>query len=358
MYKDLTTDVIHVDCATWKSLSISKLKDKFEYTCSQAVWHAPSLVIFDGLDELIHQEQENTNSARPRQLAYMFQSFTSKLFSANVLFMATGTDFKALHKKLPKSQVFAHKVRLVAPNKDQRIEIFSGLFESSHKSVQSSCKSINLDGLARRMDGYALVDIKNVFDRALMECALRKASGSSDVDLNYDDFTKVLDTYKPTSLVGAKTQESPHVWESIGGMNDTKSVLLQTLQWPTLYPELFANSPIRLRSGILLYGYPGCGKTILAGSVAKKCGLNFISIKGPELLNKYIGASEQSVRDLFERAKACRPCLLFLDEFDSIAPRRGQDNTGVTDRVVNQLLTELDGAEGLSGVYVLAGISF
>jgi len=126
---------------------------------------------------------------------------------------------------------------------------------------------------------------------------------------------------------------------------------------------------------LLLYGYPGCGKTLLASAAAKECGLNFISIKGPELLNKYIGASEKSVRDIFERASAAKPCVLFFDEFHSIAPKRyassrlpvadsdpgyilkkksGHDSTGVTDRIVNQLLTLMDGAEGLDGVYVLA----
>ena len=112
-----------------------------------------------------------------------------------------------------------------------------------------------------------------------------------------------------------------------------------------------------MRSGLLLYGPPGCGKTLLASAVARQCQLNFISIKGPELLNKYIGASEAATRDLFERAQSARPCVLFFDEFDAIAPRRGHDSTGVTDRVVNQLLTALDGAEGLDGVYVLAASS-
>jgi peroxin-1 len=132
---------------------------------------------------------------------------------------------------------------------------------------------------------------------------------------------------------------------------------LETLQYPTTYAPIFAQCPLRLRSGLLLYGYPGCGKTLLASAVAGECGLNFISVKGPEILNKYIGASEKSVRDLFDRAEAARPCVLFFDEFDSIAPKRGHDSTGVTDRVVNQLLTQMDGAEGLSGVYVLAATS-
>jgi len=108
---------------------------------------------------------------------------------------------------------------------------------------------------------------------------------------------------------------------------------------------------------LLLFGYPGCGKTLLASAVAKECGLNFIGIKGPEILNKYIGASEKTVRDIFERASSAKPCVLFFDEFDSIAPKRGHDSTGVTDRVVNQMLTQMDGAEGLDGVYVLAATS-
>jgi peroxin-1 len=106
------------------------------------------------------------------------------------------------------------------------------------------------------------------------------------------------------------------------GLNIAKKMLLTTMKWPTLYPQIFAASPLRLQSGILLYGYPGCGKTMLASAVAKECGLNFICVKGPELLNKYIGASEKSVRDVFSRARSARPCCLFFDEFDSIAPRR------------------------------------
>ncbi|EFQ35383.1 ATPase [Colletotrichum graminicola] len=140
-------------------------------------------------------------------------------------------------------------------------------------------------------------------------------------------------------------------------MTETRRVLLETIEYPTRYAPIFAQCPLRLWSGLLLYGYPGCGKTLLASAVAGECGLNFISMKGPEVLNKYIGASEKSIRDLFERAAASRPCVLFFDEFDSIAPKRGSDSTGVTDRVVNQLLTQMDGVEGLSGVYVLAATS-
>ncbi|ROT70911.1 hypothetical protein C7M84_010785 [Penaeus vannamei] len=155
------------------------------------------------------------------------------------------------------------------------------------------------------------------------------------------------------SLSEKKADESFRV----GGMKDAKKILEETLTWPSLYPNLFNKVNLRLRSGVLLYGPPGCGKTLLANAVSAYCQLNFISVKGPELLSKYIGASEQAVRDAFERASSAKPCVLFFDEFESIAPRRGHDSTGVTDRVVNQLLTQMDGVEGLTGVYILAATS-
>jgi SpoVK/Ycf46/Vps4 family AAA+-type ATPase len=164
--------------------------------------------------------------------------------------------------------------------------------------------------------------------------------------------------FVPISLRGASLNvSSTTTWDDVGGLEVLKSNLRETIEWPTKYGFLFKNSPIRARSGILLFGPSGCGKTLVANAIAKECGLNFISVKGPELLNKYIGQSEQSVRDVFSRAQSASPCVLFFDEFDAIAPRRGHDNTGVTDRVVNQFLTELDGVEGLQGVYVLAASS-
>ena len=134
-------------------------------------------------------------------------------------------------------------------------------------------------------------------------------------------------------------------------------ILRDTLELPLRYPEFFRNAPIRLPAGVLLYGPPGCGKTLVAGAAAGQCGLNFLAVKGPELLDKYIGASEAAVRALFARAQAASPCVLFFDEFEATAPKRGSDGTGVTDRVVNQLLTFLDGVEDRTGVYVLAATS-
>ncbi|KAL1895207.1 Peroxisome biosynthesis protein pex1 [Sporothrix stenoceras] len=219
--------------------------------------------------------------------------------------------------------------------------------------------------VAGETDGFMPGDLSQLVARAKNEALVRSITGNSDLDDNVSsivpldrvDFDRALKGFTPTSLRNVTLQHSTTKFDSIGGLQETRRVLLETLEYPTKYAPIFAKCPLRLRSGLLLYGYPGCGKTLLASAVAGECGLNFISVKGPEILNKYIGASEKSVRDLFERASAAKPCVLFFDEFDSIAPKRGHDSTGVTDRVVNQLLTQMDGAEGLSGVYVLAATS-
>ena len=143
----------------------------------------------------------------------------------------------------------------------------------------------------------------------------------------------------------------------MGGLARAKASLEEALSLPSRYPSVFKNAPLRLRTGALLYGPPGCGKTLLARAAVRASGLRLIAVKGPELLNKYIGQSEAGVRAAFRRAASAAPCALFFDEFDAIAPRRGHDTTGVTDRVVNAFLTELDGVEKLEGVVVIAATS-
>jgi peroxin-1 len=250
--------------------------------------------------------------------------------------------------------MFAKEMHLKAPNKLERIAILRHQLSETKIPVHS----LNIEDIAGRMDGYSLGDMKVFLDSVIKNSMVRYIGNNDSHSINESDFEETLRSFKPFSLTTAKVESSPVEWNSIGGMSSTKELLLQTLKWPTKYPQIFKQCPLRLRSGILLYGYPGCGKTMLASAVAKECGLNFISVKGPELLNKYIGQSEKQVRDLFERARQCAPCCLFFDEFDSIAPTRGHDNSGVTDRVVNQLLTEMDGAQGLQGVFVLAATRY
>ncbi|CEL56526.1 Peroxisome biosynthesis protein PAS1 OS=Komagataella pastoris GN=PEX1 PE=3 SV=1 [Rhizoctonia solani AG-1 IB] len=354
--------IVYVDLAQLADQHTSVLRDKFKTWRTVAAWRQPSVLVLDNLDKVVSAEVEHADSSRARHLAEHFLDIFVESPAPGVALLATCQGPTALHPLLTTSHVFSHKVQLRAPDKAARRDIISRIVDRRLATSDLSsdpAKPLNFVALATDTEGYSATDLQDLVGRAVHAAAVRSAADntSSAPVLLPADFSKAQEDFVPLTLRGVKLQKSEVSWSDIGGLHETRRVLRETLEWPTKYGAIFAKCPLRLRSGLLLYGYPGCGKTLLASAVAKECGLNFISVKGPELLNKYIGQSEQSVRDIFDRASAAKPCVLFLDEFDSIAPKRGHDSTGVTDRVVNQMLTQMDGAEGLDGVYVLAATS-
>ncbi|MDP2726196.1 MAG: AAA family ATPase, partial [Dehalococcoidia bacterium] len=176
-----------------------------------------------------------------------------------------------------------------------------------------------------------------------------------ELEVKMDDFQEALREVEPSALREVFT-EIPNVsWDDVGGLEEAKRLLMETIQWPLRYPEVFRQANTAPPKGILLSGPPGTGKTLLAKAVANESGANFISIKGPALLSKWIGESEKGIREVFKKARQASPCIVFFDEIDAIAPSRGAGgDSHVTERVVSQLLTELDGIEELKGVVVLA----
>ncbi|KAK9451685.1 P-loop containing nucleoside triphosphate hydrolase protein [Limtongia smithiae] len=350
-----------VQCAELSEERIPVVKDAMAKWFAEVSWYAPCVLILEDIDKLIPAELENTDSTRIRQLAELFTNFaksTTAFRKASIV--ATASSKEGVHGFLITSHIFTHFISLKAPDKAIRKDIIAETLRRENVDVSNT--DIDVLQIADKAEGYLPGDIMVLTARAKHESLIRTFNDhhvdtADTTSLKQIDFENALKDYVPTSLRGVNLQKSSVSWKDIGGLRETRRVLLETLEWPTKYAPIFENCPLRLRSGLLLYGYPGCGKTFLASAVAHECGLNFISIKGPEILNKYIGASEKSVRDLFDRAQAAKPCVLFFDEFDSIAPKRGHDSTGVTDRVVNQMLTQMDGAEGLEGVYVLAATS-
>lgn len=391
---------------------ISTIKETLDKLFMMASWGTRrggrAVVILDDLDKLCPVETElqvGGNNERSRQISELLCSIAHRYCGANsgIVLLATAQSKEALNSAVVGGHVVREIINLKAPDKDGRRDILrelvlkkqsedlrSNRYENGNTAAENHDDAggwmdesnpnspsqpspgtgnfqvdANLDfrDIAGQTDGYMPGDLVLLVSRARNEALIRSVENSAEssterpMQIGKEDFQRALKGFTPASLRNVTLQSSTVTFDSIGGLHETRKILLETLQYPTKYAPIFAQCPLRLRSGLLLYGYPGCGKTLLAGAVAGECGLNFISVKGPEILNKYIGASEKSVRDLFERAEAARPCVLFFDEFDSIAPKRGHDSTGVTDRVVNQLLTQMDGAEGLSGVYVLAATS-
>ncbi|KAL7275383.1 Peroxisome biosynthesis protein pex1 [Rhizina undulata] len=345
---------------------VGSVKENVGRWFSSAAWAAgptgKSIVLLDDLDRLCASESENQDNSRVRQIAEVvvagIKKYCASLAAKNVVVLASCQAKESMHVLVVGGHVFRETIGLKAMSKEGRRVVLEGVVEQSG-GVE---KDLDLREIAAKTEGYMPGDLVLLVGRARHEAVVRmvdagESKESPDLVLRRIDFDSALKGFVPAGLRGVKLQTSGASWKDIGGLMETRKILLETLEWPTKYAPIFASCPLRLRSGLLLYGYPGCGKTLLASAVAGECGLNFISVKGPEILNKYIGASEKSVRDLFERASGAKPCVLFFDEFDSIAPKRGHDSTGVTDRVVNQMLTQMDGAEGLDGVYVLAATS-
>ena len=393
---------------------IPSIKETLERLLMTASWGARfggrSVVILDDLDKLCPVETElqvGGDNSRSQQVSKVICFLVRQYCSpgSGIVLLITAQSRDSVNNIIVGGHIVKEIVNLKVPDKDGRHQLLQALMQENDEKTLNREEPDNVDeneyprhhgqngfpinkstnhrfsklattsrrfevdqntdflDLAGRTDGYLPGDLILLVSRAKSEALIRSVGlvaesvAEPQISLTNEDFHKALRGFTPASLRNVNLESSTTTFDSIGGLRDTRKVLLEILQYPTIYAPIFAQCPLRLRSGLLLYGYPGCGKTLLASAVAGECGLNFISVKGPEILNKYIGASEKSVRDLFERAEAARPCVLFFDEFDSIAPKRGHYSTGVTDLVVNQLLTQLDCSEGLSGVYVLAATS-
>ncbi|KAM6087757.1 peroxisomal ATPase PEX1 isoform 2-T2 [Chlamydotis macqueenii] len=334
-FNRLDAHVEVIDCKALRGKRLVNIRKNVEEAFLEAAWRQPTILLMDDLDHIVGvpatPEHENSpETVQSNRLAY-----------------AQGTHIFQCFKCIQ------------SPDQKQRCEMLYSIIKKKLNSDIKKFSDLDLQCIAKETEGFVARDFTMLVDRAIHACVSNQnAFQNGEFHLSTLDFQKALKDFTPLALRNVNLHKPKDIgWDRIGGLQDVKQILMDTIMLPAKYPELFANLPIRQRSGVLLYGAPGTGKTLLAGVVARESGMNFISIKGPELLSKYIGASEQAVRDIFNRAQAAKPCIVFFDEFDSIAPRRGHDNTGVTDRVVNQLLTQLDGVEGLQGVYVLAATS-
>ena len=367
---------VYIDC--------ERISDPFNYAkvrdfiglqvIDRAYWHRPSVIILDNADFIFGSARGSENddanhnaevssdgddNGYSRKIASFF---LEKLSLANskeenpcIKVIFSCSKGRNLNKKFHESHLLGETWTLKPLDTRERSRFLEAVIESNKLILDPT--SLEVRDIALDTEGYSPADLKNLIK------ALIYTYGHSE-SISFDDFQKTKENFTPVFLQNANLSNSEsralkqkYKWDQIGGLNDAKRLLLETLEWPVKYAAIFKNCPLRLRSGILIYGYPGCGKTLLANTVAAQCNLHFISVKGPEVLNKYIGASEENIRNLFERAQSVKPCVLFFDEFESIAARRGHDSTGVTDRVVNQLLTQMDGVEGLDGVFVMAATS-
>ncbi|XP_054620277.1 peroxisome biogenesis factor 1 isoform X2 [Dunckerocampus dactyliophorus] len=362
---ELDAHVEVLECKKLQGKRAETVRQTLQDVFMQAQWKQPSVVLLDDLDHVTRAPTSPEHEHGPEALLHLhvaqsLMDIVDQLVDCNSLIclIVTSVTQQSLYNDLTcvrGTHFFQGFTHIEPPDQAQRADILRHLIQT--RCPQSSA-TFYLETVAKETEGYVPQDLVVLLERAVHANAARGGCHHHGLRLSQQDFEQALNGFTPPSLWGVDLHTpSGGGLDGVGGLTEVRQQLMDTILLPAKYPILFANLPIRHRSGILLYGAPGTGKTLLARAVAKDSGMNFIAIKGPELLSKYIGASEKGVRDVFQRAQAAKPCVLFFDEFDSLAPRRGHDSTGVTDRVVNQLLTQLDGAEGLKGVYVLAATS-
>lgn len=293
-----------------------------------------------------------------------------------VLLIAAAEGFEGLPPSI--RRCFSHEIRMGPLTEEQRAEILSQSLQSVSQLLNNTNTEEFIKDVVGQSSGFMPRDIHALVADAGANLITRHQKvepGDSDNSIEdkvkdndsckgpqihgKDALAKALDRSKKRNASALGTPKVPNVkWEDVGGLEDVKKSILDTVQLPLLHKDLFS-SGLRKRSGVLLYGPPGTGKTLLAKAVATECSLNFLSVKGPELINMYIGESEKNVRDIFQKARSARPCVIFFDELDSLAPARGAsgDSGGVMDRVVSQMLAEIDGLNDSSQDLFIIGAS-
>ena len=328
----------------------------------EASENAPSIIFIDEIDSIAPKRDEVTAETERRVVAQLLALMDGLEARGKVVVIGATNRPNALDPAIRRPGRFDREIELGIPDKDGRLEILQ-----IHTKGMPLADDVDLVQLASMTHGYVGADLAALTREAAMR-ALRKVLPSIDLEaesipvevlsslrVTMSDFTDAYREMQPSTLREVLL-ESPNIkWEDVGGLEEPKQELMESVEWPLRYGTLFKHMNAAPPKGILLYGPPGTGKTLLAKAVATESQANFISVKGPEFLSKWVGESEKAVRETFRKARQAAPCVIFLDEIDAIAPVRGVSaDSHVTERVISQILTEMDGLETLHNVVVIA----
>jgi len=338
--------------------SEERLREFFE----EAEENAPSIIFIDEIDAIAPKREEVTGEVERRIVAQLLTLMDGLKSRGQVVVIGATNRPDALDQALRRPGRFDREIEIGVPDKDGRMEVLQ-----IHTRGMPLDKKVDLDEIAEITHGFVGADIESLCKESAMR-VLRRVLPDIKADeeipketlkkmiVTKSDFKEALKEIQPSALREVLVQVPDVKWDDIGGLESAKQELREAVEWPLKYPESFDKFGVRPPRGVLVYGPPGTGKTLLAKAVANESDANFIAIKGPELLSKWVGESEKGVREVFRKARQTAPTVIFFDEIDSIASTRGGGSTdsGVTQRVVNQLLTEIDGLEELQDVAVVA----
>jgi len=328
----------------------------------QAEENAPSIVFIDEIDSIAPKRDEVMGEMERRVVAQLLALMDGLESRGKVVVIGATNRPNALDPAIRRPGRFDREIEINIPNRNGRLEILQ-----IHTRGMPLNEDIDLERISDLTHGYAGADLAALCKEAAMH-ALRKILPELDLELesipvevlnkinvDKEDFFAALREMQPASLREVLIETPNLKWEEVGGLKEAKTELREAVEWPLKYGEIFEHLNASTPRGVLLYGPPGTGKTMLAKAVATESEANFINVKGPEFLSKWVGESEKAVRETFRKARQAAPCIIFMDEIDSIAPTRGAGfDSHVTERMISQLLTEMDGLESLNNVVVIA----
>ncbi len=328
----------------------------------QAQENAPTIIFIDEIDSIAPKREEVTGETERRVVAQLLSLMDGLEARGKVVVIGATNRPNALDPAIRRPGRFDREIEINPPNREGRLDILQ-----IHTRGMPLEKDVDLEKLADLTHGYVGADLSALTKEAAMH-SLRQILPELDLELesipmeilnkltvSREDFVAALREMQPSSLREVFV-ETPNVkWDEIGGLQDAKRELQEAVEWPLKYAAVFEHMSATPPKGVLLYGPPGTGKTLLAKAVATESQANFINVKGPEFLSKWVGESEKAVRETFRKARQAAPCIIFMDEIDSIAPvRGGEADSHVTERVISQMLTEIDGLQSLHNVVVIA----
>jgi transitional endoplasmic reticulum ATPase len=323
---------------------------------------APSIVFVDEIDSIAPKREEVTGEVERRVVSQMLSLMDGLEARGKVIVISATNRPNAIDPALRRPGRFDREIEIKVPDKKGRTDILN-----IHTRNMPLADDVDIKRIASVSHGYVGADLEYLCKEAAMKC-LRRILPEINLDdekvspetldkliVNGEDYKKALMQVTPSGMREVYIENPDVQWADVGGLDDTKQELQEAIEWPMKYPTLYEKLGHKMPHGILLHGASGTGKTMLAKAVATESEANFVSVRGPELLSKWVGESERGIREIFKRARQSSPCVVFFDEIDSIAPIRGAGaETQVTERVVSQLLTELDGMQEMHGVVVLA----
>ncbi len=338
--------------------SEENLREYFE----EAEENSPSIIFIDELDAIAPKREETNGEVERRTVAQLLTLMDGLKSRGQVVVIGATNRPDSLDPALRRPGRFDREIEIGVPDSEERKEVLE-----IHTRNMPLAEDVDLDKIANTTHGFVGADLESLCKEAAMRVVRRilpEIQNDEEIPkevmekimVTGDDFKNAQKEIQPSALREVLVQIPDIKWDDVGGLEDVKQELKEAVEWPLKHPETFQRLGIRPPKGTLLYGIPGTGKTLLAKAVASESEANFISVKGPELLSKWVGESEKGVREVFRKAKQASPTVIFFDEIDAIASTRSGNDTdsGVTKRVVNQLLTEMDGLEELEDVAIIA----